>query len=414
MSQICYVFIYLPGEQTATPAGRLIFDGHENAYKFQYGRGFLKNQCAMPVDPLLLPLDAKPYILSPDILGSIRDAAPDGWGRLVIEKSVGRSDFNEIDYLLQPNAERVGNLDFRIAPNVPSSTAEPPSVTDLPKLIEAAEAVENEEKLTPQLRKYLPLLRQGSSLGGARPKSVVRADDGLWLAKFPAKGDKWNNTRIEHATMRIAALSGIHVPETKILKVCGRDILLIRRFDRNNGRTGYLSALTMLNIAETDYKSFSYLSLADKMRKLNMGNQLQELFLRIAFNIICRNTDDHPRNHGFLIHRNVMELSPAFDITPTASIKGVSSIPFLAMALGERGKEGTLHNLLSQVGRFGLTREEGKAVFVRTQGTVRNEWEKIFSEAGVSSEDAAKFQNTFQGNFDEEKQDSCRPSFRSK
>ena len=393
----CFVFIYPDGEKKAVPAGKLDYYPMEEAFIFQYGRKYLLHPKALPVDAANLPLSSEAWRLSSDNLGAIRDSAPDYWGRLVIMKFSENTELSEMDYLLAVNAERVGNLDFRSSLFEKEPERRPPQCTELPKLIIAAESLEKNEILTEDQRAELALLYQGSSLGGARPKCVVEDEDGLWLAKFPSRGDTFNNAKIEFCTMKIASACGINIPEMRMETVAGQDVLLVRRFDRNadGTRIGYLSALSLLGISEYDRDEFSYVRLAEKMRSFGAENDLPELFARISFNIICRNTDDHPRNHGFLVKNEKIVLSPAFDVTPTRSTAGISSTARLAMIVGKNGREGTLENLLSSAGSFGISMEEGKVIFEKQCETVTNTWRKIFHDARVSREDAEAFEYTF-------------------
>ena len=240
-------------------------------------------------------------------------------------------------------------------------------------------------------------MRFGSSLGGARPKCVVNIGGELWLAKFPARNDFYSNAKMEAAAMTLAAKAGVAVPEIRLENIAGRDVFLIRRFDRVGlgSRMPYMSALTMLGISEYDHSAFSYPDLAIKIRQYGKSSDLEQLFRRIAVNIIIRNTDDHPRNHGFLFMDGQWELAPAFDITPTTSTKGLSSIPRLAMSPGNMGKEGSLENLLSCIGEFGLSGEEGKKIFSQCVDAIRSNWRKEFERFSVSEQDAAKFHDTF-------------------
>lgn len=197
--------------------------------------------------------------------------------------------------------------------------------------------------------------------------------------------------------MCLAARAGVNIPDIRLRNITGKDVFFIKRFDRVgfNVRMPYISALTMLGISEYDHAGFSYPNLAGKVRQHGRASDLEQLFRRIAVNIIVRNTDDHPRNHGFLLKDRQWTLTPAFDITPTASTKGISSIPRLAMSLGRMGNEGSLDNLLSQTGEFGLNMDEGREIFNQCAYAISTGWREIFDQFNVSDEDAAKFNDTF-------------------
>lgn len=361
-NQECVVFIYLDGHAEAVPAGILTrLEG--DVYVFRYGRKYLGRPNAMPVDPLRLPLRPGPMHLREDNLGTIRDAAPDYWGRLVFQKLNPVSEPCEIDYLLAPNAVRIGNLDFRPTPQTPEPLFNVPEFADLPQIIEVAEAIDAGRDLSEKEEKVAVLLRFGSSLGGARPKCAIRVDDQLWLARFPARGE----------------------------------VLFIRRFDRQKllDRHPYMSALSMLEITERDFDRFSYPDLAARIKMYGDPDDLLELFRRIAVNIIVRNTDDHPRNHGFIFSGNRWRLTPAFDITPTRSSPGISTIGRLAMSPGKFGREATCENLLSRCGEFNLDIGQAGAIFNSIEATISLSWRKVFAETGVSEEDTKLFVHTF-------------------
>lgn len=396
LNKKCVVFVYPEDSRIAIPAGilELTDDGD---YVFRYGKKYLQSPNAEAVDYFNLPLVSEPLFLTEDNLGAIRDAAPDYWGRLVFQKVTNISDPDEIDYLLAPNAVRIGNLDFRNSPLDTEPAFDLPEYADLPDIMSVAEAIEAGTPLGEHQKRVAMLLKTGSSLGGARPKCAVKINDELWLAKFPSRDDKFSNARIEAATMSLAAQTGITVPEIFVKNICGRDVFFIKRFDRRglHARKPYMSALSLIGVSEYDHRNFSYLRVADKVKTVGAMNDLQELFCRIAFNIVVRNTDDHPRNHGFIHEDGRWTLSPAFDVTPTASIQGVTSVARLAMACGKHGNEASRANLLTASGVFGLTRDESTALFDHVAKTVSQNWRSAFAKYNVSEADAERFQHTF-------------------
>jgi serine/threonine-protein kinase HipA len=389
-----YVFIYLPGETTAVPAGVFTHYPDDCIGRFAYGRRYLERPNALPVDPVALPLGVEPkdVVANGGLYGAFRDASPDYWGRLVLsaELKVAPESLTEMDYLLQANASRVGNLDFRATLEQGEPTMSPPAFQVLDDLLAAASLLQAGERVSQDL---LHLLEQGSSIGGARPKCTVELEDALWIAKFPARGDTINFPRIEHATLALARACGITAPSTRLVQTGGRDVLLVKRFDREKApggylRFGFLSALSLMEWDEGDRPAWSYPALADRMRAtiLAQPDQMRELFRRMAFNVLCRNTDDHPRNHGFVWGEEGLALSPAYDIVPTPTRPGISTEFSLSMALGERGREASLINALSLSPRFGLTREDAEQVMANLQGCVAG-WETHYRAHGVTDQD---------------------------
>lgn len=381
------VFIYLPGETMAVPAGIFTHEPNSGVGLFAYGKKYLERGNAFPVDPIALPLGPAPREVTTNkgLYGALRDAAPDYWGRLVIaaEKKVPPEALSEMDFLLNGNATRVGNLDFRIAPDSPEPRLEPPHFSQMQDILDTASKIEAGEVVA---QHFLRLLRQGTSLGGARPKCTMEWEDALWIAKFPAKDDTLNIPRIEYAAMTLAGKCGIRVPAMRIESVGGRDVLLVKRFDRRKAkdgwlRQGFLSSLSLMQWDESDRLKWSYGAVADTMRRHAPVEDIRELFRRMVFNILVRNTDDHPRNHGFLFENSGVNLSPAYDIVPTISRPGVGTDFDLAMSVGDCGREASLDNALSRAVRFGYSKDEAKAVVDNLVEIVRD-WRDYFSSVG--------------------------------
>lgn len=392
-----YIFVYLPGAVEAVPAAEAHFT-EAGGLEADYGRRYLQRRNALPVDPVSLPLGPAHAVLEAGRLGAVRDAAPDWWGRTVIAKALGRNveELHERDYLLFGNSSRTGNLDFR------SSVREGEPESRLPLSLEADLLLDAsawlEEKL-PVGRPYMELLAQGSSIGGSRPKSVLLHDGLLWVAKFPAKGDEWSNARIEKSAMELAAACGVEIPELRLLDVGGRDVLLVRRFDREPvpggfARRGYLSALSLCRWHEWERHLFSYETVADVAASMGVQN-LPQIFRRMAFNVLCRNTDDHPRNHGFLVDGNSLKLAPAFDIVPAASTRGAETHVSHAMNIGTRGSLGTVSNVLSCAERFNLTAAQAEEILACMLTRI-SRWQEFFERNGVREEDAERFRWSFE------------------
>jgi len=397
-----YVFIYLPGETTAVPAGLFTYYPDDRIGRFAYGRRYLERPNALPVDPVALPLGEVPkdVVANGGLYGAFRDASPDYWGRLVLsaELKVAPEALSEMDYLLRANASRVGNLDFRASLEQGEPPMRPPAFQALDELLEAASLLESGARVSPDL---LRLLAQGTSVGGARPKCTVELEDALWIAKFPARGDTVNFPRLEYATLALAQTCGITVPATRLVQAGSKDVLLVRRFDRERAAAGYLrfgflSALSLMEWDEWDRPAWSYPALADRMRAtiLAQPEQLHELFRRMVFNVLCRNIDDHPRNHGFLWGKKGLALSPAFDIVPSPTLPGVGTEFSLSMALGERGREASLANALSMSPRFGLAKAEAERIVSEMRACAAN-WEEHYRGHVLSDEDIEAVRGSF-------------------
>lgn len=314
-------------------AGRLISHRGRGAEtsSFAYDSSYLGRSDAYSLDPTL-PL-GEGFFQAPEGLAIFRafaDAAPDTWGRNLIKRDASRRakagataarSLGEIDFLLGVRDDfRQGALRFRnsatgsfLAPD----DGGVPQLIELPKLLAASRHLEAGSETDDELSE---LLRAGSSLGGARPKAHVEDVRGrLSIAKFPsARRDTWDVGAWEKVALDLASEAGIVVPQSELLPIEGRGVLVVRRFDRDGGRRiGYVSALTMVEAADGDLGS--YLDIAAKIEEVSPAatRDLRQLWRRIAFSILVSNTDDHLRNHGFLHERgNAWVLSPVFDLNP--------------------------------------------------------------------------------------------------
>ncbi len=396
-----YVTLVLPGQTTSTVVGRLSIDqtGQDIQASFVYGQRYCQNPDAIPLDPLRLPLDPnQSYEASGlwGLLGIFRDASPDYWGRMVIEKENNVAELPEMEYLLRSSSTRIGALGFQVDLENESVSEKPVGFILLPDLMEASSKLEANAPIDEQLMR---LLRQGTSIGGARPKATVVEDGTYWLAKFPSKDDRMNIPAIEYATLKLAEAAGINVPECRLLTLDKeQQVYLTRRFDRVHTKQGwqryhYMSGLTVLGLNEYDNAKGSYPELADNLRRLSVDfkTDAEELFRRMIFNILISNDDDHLRNHAFLYSQNGWRLSPAYDLVPHPQI-GYER--HQSIILGKQGREGSLKNAISEAGRYGLM--ENKAITIINEvKTIVSQWSELFIEQGVSKNDIELLQTAF-------------------
>jgi len=409
MTSEVFVYVVLPGQTDFVTAGRfeLSTDRLGNPRgRFVYGRKYLERADAAPLDPLELRLETQTFetLRLKGLFGALRDASPDYWGRRVIEKHAGVAVLGELDYLLQSPDDRAGALGFGLNVEPPAPKRQFNRTIELAKLQELADALLREET-DPDNREQAPaqdLLLLGTSMGGARPKAVVEDDGALWIAKFNRQDDKWNQARVEHAMLRLAHECGLHVAQSRIVQVGTRDVLLVRRFDRERSETGYtrarmLSALTLLRTGDShlDRERWSYLLLVEELRRLcedPKGDAL-ELFKRVVFNALISNTDDHPRNHAVIAPGAAWRLSPAYDLTPAPHLSVERRD--LAMSIGDLGQRASAQNLISQCGRFLLTAEEATAVINAIEAIVRTRWHDVARREGVSERDCEVISRSF-------------------
>jgi serine/threonine-protein kinase HipA len=201
----------------------------------------------------------------------------------------------------------------------------------------------------------------GTSMGGARPKAVVEDSNTLWIAKFNRPDDKWNDARVEHAMLMLARECGLQTPESKVITIGERDVVMVKRFDREHTKAGYrrgrmLSALTLLRTDDDPQRreNWSYISLVEELRRISSQPRIDahELFRRMCFNALISNIDDHPRNHAMVAMDTDWKLSPAYDLTPFTPISVEHRD--LALECGDMGRYANAENLLSQCERFYL------------------------------------------------------------
>lgn len=400
-----YVYLQLPGSLETVTAG--FFEQQERAGValgvFVYSPAYLERSDAVPLDPFELPLREGRFetVKLSGIFGSLRDASPDAWGRRIIERYLNRTDLSEVEYLLHSPEDRAGALSFGRGKSPPPPAARFNKVLELAKLLEFAKAVERDDKveLPPQVE---DLIQPGTSLGGARPKNVVETDDGLWIAKFPAREDRWNNARVEASMLALARECRIRACDFRVVSVVEDDVLLVQRFDRAKIEGGYLrhrfvSGLTVLDAGETigDRSRWSYLLLADELRRRShrSAEDLRELFARMTFNALISNTDDHPRNHGLIAPGRDFELAPAYDLTPNP----LTSVERrdLALIVGRYNRYANRENLLSDCERFRLSHEEANALIDRMKETVQRRWRPVMRAQGVTEKDCEQLARSF-------------------
>ncbi len=399
----CFVYVQLPGTFETVVCGRYQRSSTRDGRvvgRFVYGRSYRARGDAVPLDPIHLPLAPTVYETArlDGVFGALRDAAPDAWGRRVIERVVGRQDLDELDFLLESPQDRAGALSFGRGPAPPAPVREYNRVVQLRELRRAAALIEED------LPRALPtqivdLLDPGSSLGGARPKNVVEDDDGLWIAKFPQRGDRWSNAPVEAAMLSLASRCGIRVPEARVERAGSESMLLVKRFDREpvaggDAHAGYLrhrmvSALTVLDASDapTDRRNWSYVLLADELQRWSSRprEDRAELFRRMVLNALICNVDDHPRNHAVVAPGREWRLAPAYDLTPN-SRQGTEERR-LAMECGLLGRLATRENLLSQSMRFGLRPHEANAMVDEMAQIVTRFWRADVLRLGGSERD---------------------------
>jgi serine/threonine-protein kinase HipA len=301
-----------------------------------------------------------------------------------------RVELDELTYLLESGSDRIGALDFQQSPSeyVPRQTRQP----SLEELLTAAEKVQQGVMLTPELDQAL---LHGTSLGGARPKVLLKDGERKFIAKFPASTDLYSVVKAEFIAMRLARKVGLKVPNVELRTVMGKDVLLIERFDRvaHQGhwrRRAMVSALTLFELDEMMAAYASYEKLAEIIRHrfVDVTATLRELFSRMVFNILCGNTDDHARNHAAFWDGRRLELTPAYDICPQSRFGQQAS---QAMLIHQGQRSSQLVNCIAAAGAFLLGREEAISIINYQIRVIKAEWATLCAEANLTEVDRSLF-----------------------
>ncbi len=373
---------------------------------FEYGPSWLSHPKQFALEPALqLSAGTMHTDGNRALFGAIGDSAPDRWGRILIQREERRKarqedrtsrTLSEADYLLGVgDITRQGALRFATEKSgaflAPQDQTTIPPLIRLGELLGAATRVLSDEDDESDLRL---LLAPGSSLGGARAKASVLDNDGtLSIAKFPQADDTWPVTLWESVALDLAARAGIPTPAHRVEKVSDRNVLILRRFDRNgNIRIPFLSAMSML--AAADNEVHSYLEIVDAIRLY--GNRpehdLQQLWRRIVFNILISNTDDHLRNHGFLYEDMGWVLSPAYDMNPTpVDIKR----RMLSLAIDKEDATASLPLAFEVAAQFGLKTEEAKHIAGEVGQAVKL-WRDAATARGISNKEITRMESAFE------------------
>jgi serine/threonine-protein kinase HipA len=389
-----YVWIWLPGAIAPVVAGLITREGSRHI--FNYGRSYLERESAIAIYDSELPL-RRGAILPPDNLtlaGCLRDGAPDAWGRRVIINrifgmkgdAVEVGALDELTYLVESGSDRIGALDFQRS----GTTFEPRlgGAVGLDELLDVAERVEKGVPITPELERAV---FHGATLGGARPKAAVETEDAKFIAKFSSSADVTNVVKAEFVAMRMADQLGLDVASTKLERAGGKDVLLVRRFDRVKTSGGWarkamVSALTLLGLDEMMGRYASYQDLAEIIRARFTAPRktLHELYGRLVFNVLCGNTDDHARNHAAFWDGESLTLTPAYDICPQNRTGREAN---QAMKIVGERRASTLAACLEAAPQFLLTGKAASEVIETQIAGIREHFVNVSEEASLSAID---------------------------
>ena len=369
-------------------------------FVFEYSRQWLKQHGGILLSGDLMNV---PSLQHPrgndDVFGFVKDSFPDRWGRLLLDRrerltaqQEGRPKrmLTNYDYLIGiEDFTRMGGIRYKEedSDNYINASAKylVPPIESLRTLCDACHEIElaEERNELPEQRWLDQLIDPGTSLGGARPKAnVVDTDGKLYVAKFPSKKDLENTELIEHFSHQLAAKAGINVAKTRTIKISkDRDLLLSERFDRTaeGRRIHFASAMSLLGFDDGAGSSTGngYLDIVDFILRgcTDVRQNLRELYRRVAFNVIFGNTDDHFRNHGFLLTPKGWTLSPAYDINPGAK-------SHQCLLIDSYTEESDINALLSASESYMLEQQEAKDIIEEVRAAIKD-WRKTATELQI-------------------------------
>lgn len=335
-----------------------------------------------------------------DIFGCFSDALPDRWGRLLLnrrEQILAAEErrpirrLSSFDYLIGiDDFSRMGGFRFKTIPdgefiNCDSHLRIPP-LADLRSLVAASMEIEKSEEQNrlPEKKWIQQLVHPGSSLGGARPKAGVRGTDGcLYVAKFPSRNDDYDVSLWEHLSHLLAKKAGVNAAETSVISTGEKyHALLSKRFDRtaDRRRIHFASAMTLLGLTDGSNAQTGngYLDIVDFILQncCDVENNLRQLYRRVAFNIAIGNTDDHFRNHGFMLTPKGWTLSPAYDMNPTTN-------EYQSLLINSSTNKSDLNLLLGSSEEYMIGKDEASKIIQEVTNAIKG-WRRMAVSLGIA------------------------------
>lgn len=361
----------------------------DEVFSFEFSDEYLRNGKKVLIDPKLMLFKGRQY----DSFGFIQDMIPDRFGKVLIEKELKEenpdrtSQIKISEYLtFVSDISRMGALRIKKNQNgkfINDKDNIPPYI--YLREIERA-SFELEEKRGSIDKNLNRLLLPGSSLGGARPKANIYFEDDIYIAKFPSKSDDFDVELLESYALEIAKKCDICVPDFVVRSFSSNGhTLLVKRFDRDkNRRIHYLSGVTALGAQDGESENYSYLDLVDfiKSESKDVDVELHELYKRMVFDYLINNTDNHLRNHAFILKDNYYGLSPMFDVNPNIYETNFA-LPLTA------GKEG-IQAIIDSSKFYNLSNEEAQNIYKKLFKIVMEELEKYVFNSKSSSKELSR------------------------
>ena len=346
-----------------------------------------------------------------DIFGCFGDALPDRWGRLLLnrreqilasEEKRPIRKLSSFDYLMGiDDFSRMGGFRFKETKDGGfincNETLRIPPLTDIRALVAASMEIEKSEELNrlPEKKWLLQLVHPGSSLGGARPKAGVLDNSGhFYVAKFPSRNDDYDVGLWEHHSHLLAKSAGVVAAETSVMETGAKHhALLSKRFDRtaDGRRKHFASAMTLLGLTDgSDAKTGNgYLDIVDFILQscCDVESNLRQLYRRVAFNIAIGNSDDHFRNHGFLLTPRGWTLAPAYDLNPTLN-------DHQALLINSSTNRADLEVLLASSEEYMIGRDEAQRIIEEVKTGV-SRWKPLAKRLGIAKREMEVFEQVY-------------------
>lgn len=391
--------------QGLTPVGQLRFTqaGPRQFSTFSYDPAWLDNPRGFALQPDM-PIEGGPFHASAGagnvrdaLAGVFADAAPDSWGRRLLERTHGMG-LSEFEYLtLSDDSCRQGALRFvddKGAVIRSGTTEAVPRMLDLREITAIARAYEQGKEISAQ---DMQALAGAGGSGGARPKANVIDGDTLWLAKFTSAHDQQPIERVEIATLRLAGACGIRTPEVRLeLGDTPYPVALVQRFDRRgSARIPYMSARTALGRTGTELGAYTEIVDFIRISAADPKADFRELYLRLIFTILVSNKDDHLKNHGFLyVGAGRWRLSPVFDVNPAPDRN-----PHLETAILEGGAhDRSIKLALEACEFFEITPADARRMIRQAAARISAGWREAFRLVGVTGSLARDYEPAFVNN----------------
>ncbi|MFD2886303.1 type II toxin-antitoxin system HipA family toxin [Chitinophaga cymbidii] len=410
------IYVYADWQELGTPRfmGTLTVEsgrGRET-FSFSYDQDWMVSASALLLDPDLMYFTGPQYPVNEKTnFGLFTDSSPDRWGRVLMQRREAlkaRQEerraraLMESDYLMGVHdLHRMGALRFKLAPDGPfldnnHEMAAPP-ITFLRTLEEASLQLERDDAAdAPEFSQWLNLIMSpGSSLGGTRPKaSIIDTAGQLWIAKFPSRNDDHDIGGWEHVVNTLGAQAGLNIAESAAHRYTHRHhTFLSRRFDRVGPvRTHFASAMTLLG--QTDgagaQANVSYLDLAEFIVQHGAApnDDLEELWRRIVFYTSVSNSDDHLRNHGFLLTPRGWRLSPAYDVNPVSNATGLS------LNISRYNNELDIELVREVAERFRVSPDRREEIITQVSDAVGH-WAEVAADVGIPRRDMELMRSCF-------------------